>query len=277
MYKTFKTKQTGAIMTVTFDFPPINIQGLPMINDLDELATKLETDKTVKVVIFESANPEFFIAHADVNMLQNMSTIPVPREQVKLDNLARVLERISKLPQATIAQIEGYARGGGHELALACDMRFAARGKAIFMQMEVGMGILPSGGGSARLARQVGLGKALEIILGAKDFNADEAEAMGTINKALEPDKIGLYVLELATRISQFPSESIIACKRAIYASIDMPIEEALLEETYQLYQATSMTPAIKRFKYCAEVGVQENIPAEKNFQVGLMALQEIK
>ncbi len=89
-----------------------------MINDLDQLAGLLEQDKTVKVVIFESENPEFFIAHADVNMLKNMSTQPVPRNEVVLDDLARVLERISQVPQATIAKIEGYARGGGHELAL---------------------------------------------------------------------------------------------------------------------------------------------------------------
>lgn len=275
MYKTFTTKQKDAILTVTFNFPPVNIQGLPMIDDLNVLATKLEEDKTVKVVIFNSSNPEFFIAHADVKMLQNMNTIPIPRDEIKINELAKVLERISNLPQATIAQIEGYARGGGHELALACDMRFAARGKAVFMQMEVGMGILPCGGGSVRLARQVGLGKALEIILSAKDFNADEAEALGTINKALEPDKIGLYVLELASRISKFPSESITACKRAIYASLDMPIKEALLEETYQLYQATSITPAIERFKMATKTDFQNNLANQKNYQTALMELQD--
>ncbi len=248
-----------------------------MIDDLDKLAGELEQDKTVKVVIFESANPEFFIAHADINMLKNMSTKPVPRDEIVLDDLARVLERISKVPQATIAQIEGYARGGGHEFALACDMRFAARGKAIFMQMEVGMGILPSGGGAARMARQVGLGKALEIILSAKDFNADEAEALGTINKALDPDKIGLYVYERANRIAQFPSESITACKRAIYASVDLPITDALKEETYQLYQATSQTPAIKRFTTAAQTDFQDNIHNQENFQTLLMGLQEIQ
>ncbi len=276
-FQTFSAKQTKAILNVVFDFPPVNIQGNPMIADLDKLATQLESDKTVKVVVFSSANPEFFIAHADVTMLQHMSTKAVARDQVKLDDLARVLERISQLPQATIAQIEGYARGGGHEFALACDMRFAARGKAIFMQMEVGMGILPCGGGSARLARQVGLGKALEMILSARDFNADEAEALGSINKALPPDKIGLYVAELADRISQFPLEAITACKRTIYASIDLPIGQALLEETYQLYQATSQTPAIQRFTVAAQTGFQNNLNNQKNFQTLLMGMQEIK
>ena len=100
-------------------------------------------------------------------MLQNLSVNPAPKDQVKLSPLQMALNRIAKLPQATIAKIEGMARSGGHELALACDMRFTARGKAVFMQMEIGMGVLPCGGGSSRLARQTGPGNALEIILSA--------------------------------------------------------------------------------------------------------------
>ena len=134
------------------------------------------------------------MAHADTDFLKDMSATAVSRDEVKLLDLQTALERISKLPQATIAKIEGFARGGGHEFALACDMRFAARGKAKFMQMEVGMGILPCGGGASRMARQVGLGRALEIVLGADDFDADQAEAYGTINRALDADAIGPFV-----------------------------------------------------------------------------------
>ena len=276
-FKTFTVKSVNGILTVTFNYPPVNIQGIPMIEDLDKLCDNLNQDKEVKVVIFESAIPNFFIAHADTNMLQNMSTLPVRREEVEIENLARVLDRISKLDQATIAKIEGYARGGGHEFALACDMRFAARNKAIFMQMEVGMGIIPSGGGTVRMARQVGLGKALEIILSAKDFNAEEAERLGTINRAIDDEKIGIYVYELATRIAKFPLEAISAAKKTIYSSIDMPIEEALKEETYQLYQTTSKTPAIKRFKQASATNFQEQIENQKNFDTLLMDMQEIK
>ncbi|MFI3329922.1 MAG: enoyl-CoA hydratase/isomerase family protein [bacterium] len=276
-YKTFKTSKNNHILTVTFDYPPVNIQGLEMIRDLNMLSDKLEVDKDVKVVIFNSSVPNFFIAHADVDMLQNLPTKKVPLNLIQVNDLAKVLNRINKLPQVTIAQIEGYARGGGHEFAQACDMRFAARGKAIFMQMEVGMGILPCGGGTTRLARQVGLGKALEIILGAKDFNADEAESYGSINKALEPDEIGLYVYDLATRISKFPFEAIQACKRTIYASVNMSIDECLKVETYELYQATSTTPAISRFKYAAQTNFQDSLYNQKNFQTLLMDLQSIK
>ena len=136
-----------------------------------------EGDRNVKVVVFQSAHPEIFVAHADTNFLKEMSTTAVSRDEVELLYLQTTLERISKLPQATIAKIEGFACGGGHEFALACDMRFAARGRAKFMQMEVGMGILPCGGGASRMARQAGLGRALEFILSAGDFDADKAEA----------------------------------------------------------------------------------------------------
>jgi len=152
-YTTFKATKDGAVLIVTFDYPPVNIQGIPMLDDLNSLAEALESDRTVKVVVFQSAHPEIFVAHADTNFLKDMSTTAVSREEVELLYLQTTLERISKLPQATIAKIEGYARGGGHEFALACDMRFAARGKAKFMQMEVGMGILPCGGGASRMAR----------------------------------------------------------------------------------------------------------------------------
>ena len=276
-YTTFKATRNEAILSVTFDYPPVNVQGIPMLDDLNLLAQTLESDRSIKVIIFQSAHPEIFVAHADTNFLKDMSTNAVSRDEVELLYLQTTLERISQLPQVTIAKIEGFARGGGHEFALACDMRFAARGKAKFMQMEVGMGILPCGGGASRMARQVGLGKALEIILSASDFDADEAEAYGTINKALDPDKIGAYVDKLAKRIAHFPADSINACKKAVYASIDKPIEEALKEETYWLYQATSKTPAIKRFQFADEKGFQYDIENQRNWEQGLIAIQEIQ
>lgn len=208
-FTTFDICIDKAVAWVTFDFPQVNVQGLPMLADLNKLADALEADREIKVVVFQSAHPEIWVAHADTNFLKDMSGSAVSREEVQLLDLQSTLERISRLPQATIAKIEGFARGGGHEFALACDMRFAARGKARFMQMEVGMGILPCGGGASRMARQVGLGRELEIILGAQDFDADQAAAYGAINMALDTDEIGPHVEALAQRIARFPAESI--------------------------------------------------------------------
>lgn len=275
-FMTFEVEVNNAIAWVTFDYGPVNIQGLPMLADLNRLAQKLEADPSVKVVVFQSANPEIFVAHADTNFLKDMSGKAVSRDEVKLLDLQVVLERISKLPQATIAKIEGFARGGGHEFALACDMRFAARGKARFMQMEVGMGILPCGGGASRMARQTGLGRALEIVLGARDFDADQAEFYGTVNRALDADEIGPYVEDLAQRIALWPSESINATKQAVYESIDKPIEEALRAEAYWLYQATSQTPALKRFKWADEQGAQFDMENQRAWPDMLVKVQDI-
>lgn len=276
-FRTFEAVANNGVLTVTFDFPPVNVQGLPMLADLNMLAQKLEADKTIKVVVFQSAHPEIFVCHADTNFLKDMSAKPVSREEVELLDLQVVLERISQLPQATIAKIEGFARGGGHEFALACDMRFAARGKAKFMQMEVGMGILPCGGGASRMARQVGLGRALEIVLAADDFDADQAEAYGTINRALDPEEIGPFVDAFAQRIARWPCESINATKKAVLASVDLPIREALREEAYWLYQATSQTPALKRFKWADDNEAQFELENQRNWPDMLVNVQEVK
>ncbi|HDY93127.1 MAG TPA: enoyl-CoA hydratase/isomerase family protein [Pseudoalteromonas sp.] len=276
-FTTFNTIANNGILTVTFDYAPVNVQGLPMLADLTMLAQKLEADKQIKVVVFQSAHPEIFVSHADTDFLKDMSDKAVPRNEVKLLDLQVVLERISKLPQATIAKIEGFARGGGHEFALACDMRFAARGKAKFMQMEVGMGILPCGGGASRMARQTCLGRALEIVLSADDFDADQAEFYGTVNRALNPDEIGPYVDKLAKRIALWPSESINATKQAVYESIDLPIQEALRAEAYWLYQATSQTPALRRFKYADEQGAEYSMENQRNWPDMVVSIQDVK
>ncbi|KPZ70670.1 putative enoyl-CoA hydratase echA17 [Shewanella sp. P1-14-1] len=275
-FATFNVEKDNGIAWVTIDFPPVNVQGQEMLADLNSLALRLERDREIKVVVFQSAHPEIWVCHYDTNLLRDMSKDVVSRDEAKLLDLQSVLERISRLPQATIAKLEGFARGGGHEFALACDMRFAARGKYKFMQMEVGMGILPCGGGASRMARQAGLGRALEIILSARDFTADEAEAYGTINKALEPDEIGEYVENLARRIAQFPAESINACKQTVYESIDKPIEDALKAEAYWLYQATSKTSAITRFTWADEQGAQFDIDNQRNWEQLVINVQEV-
>ncbi|MEM1451193.1 MAG: enoyl-CoA hydratase/isomerase family protein [Planctomycetota bacterium] len=276
-FTTFTTEQSDGVLFVTFDFPPVNVQGQAMLADLNSLAMRLERDRATKVVVFQSAHPEIWVCHYDTELLKDMSTEAVSREEAELLDLQSVCERISRVPQATIAKLEGFARGGGHELALALDMRFAARGKFKFMQMEVGMGILPCGGGASRMARQVGLGRALEIVLSARDFDADEAEAYGTINRALDPSEIGDYVDTLARRIACFPAESINACKQAVYESIDRPIDEALKAEAYWLYQATSKTPAIKRFTIADERGMEHDMENQRSWNDLVMGVQEIQ
>ncbi len=274
-FTTFKTSFYDGVLTVTINYPPINVLGIKMMMDIDKLTKCLINDNTIKVVVFESSLPEFFISHADIDYLQNLSSEEVPLENVKVNDLAKVLDNLSRVPQVTIAKIDGFARGGGHEFALACDLRYASL-DSVFMQMEVGMGLLPCGGGSSRLAKIVGLGKALEIILSARDFNAREAEMIGSINKALEKEKLGEYVFNVAHRISKFPSESIKSCKSMVKASIDMPLCEALKLESYYLYQCTSKSPTLKRFKHASKINFQNDIYNQENFETMLMNLQDI-
>ena len=275
-FKTFKVELKEGVAWVTFDFPPVNVQGKPMLDDLNRLAEALEPDRSIKVVVFQSSHPDIFVCHADIVML-----CEIPAAERSMDApllyLQEVLQRISALPQATIAKVEGMARGGGHEFMLACDMRFAARGKAVFMQMEVGMGIVPCDGGTQRLARQVGMGRAMEIILGAHDFDTDLAERYGSINRALDPDEIGPFVEELANRIGKFSAASITACKRCVLSAVETPIEEGLKIEAYQLGQAMASTPGAKRFAYAKEKGLQEDLETQKNWDKGVMDIQAIQ
>lgn len=275
-FQTFKVEVKNAVAWVTFDFPPVNVQGQQMLADLNALAFRLENDRGVKVVVFQSANPDIWVCHYDTDLLKEMPTEAISRTEAKVLDLQAVCERISKVPQATIAKLEGMARGGGHEFALACDMRFAARGKYKMMQMEVAMGILPCGGGASRMARQAGLGRALEICLSARDFEADEAEAYGTINKALDPADIGPYVEDLANRIAKWPAHSINATKKMVYESIDQPIEEALKSEAYWLYQATSHTPAVKRFQWADDNRAQYSLDNQKNWSELVINVQDV-
>ncbi len=276
-YNTFKTELKNNILTVKFDLPPVNILGDAMINDLLNLSNELNNDNETKVVVFESLNDKIFIAHADIEMLKKLPTTPVKYEDVVLSNLQIALDKINKLKQVTIAKINGFARGGGHEFCLACDMRFASIENAVFMQMEVGMGVLPCGGGSSRIAKICGLGNALEMILSARDFTAMEAQKIGIINKAIPEKDLDCFVNELATRISKFPLASIDACKKTIYQSVDLTLQESLKNEAYHLHQALSKTPAIKRFQYASETDFQNQMKNQIEFESQLMTLQNIK
>jgi enoyl-CoA hydratase/carnithine racemase len=201
---------------VTFDHPPINLLDAAMMGDLARLGPELEADPDVRVVVLASADPDFFIAHADVGLIQRLPTDPPPATTPSVFH--GIVERFRTMPKATIARIEGYCRGGGSELALSCDMRFAALGKAVLAQPEVAIGILPGGSGTQRLPRLCGRARALEIVLGCEDFPADLAERYGWVNRALPPDELGPFVERLAARIAAFPAEAIANAKAALLA-----------------------------------------------------------
>lgn len=223
------TRESG-IAWITLDAPPMNLLGAPLMGALLGLVDLLERDDTTRVAVFRSADPDFFVAHGDVVSITSVPMTPAP-EATAINFVHQLFERLRRLPQVTIAQIEGYARGGGSELCLACDMRFAARGKAVFGQPEIALGILPGAGGTARLTRLLGRARASEIILGGDDFSADEAERYGWINRALPPAELPVFVSRLAHRIASFPALALQEAKRTIQSVSDTATEADLLAE----------------------------------------------
>lgn len=212
-----RTELADGVLVATIDVPPINLMGGELLGALDALGQAAAADDAVRVVVVRSAHPDFFIAHGDVTTMAPIPVSPAPTEvSAELPWVHAAIDRFRTMPKVTIAQVEGYARGGGSEFTLACDMRFAALGKAVFGQPEIGLGILPGAGGTVRLTRLVGRARAAEIIFGGDDFTAEEAERIGWINRALPPAELGPYVDRLARRIAGFPASAIAEIKAAM-------------------------------------------------------------
>jgi enoyl-CoA hydratase/carnithine racemase len=254
-YECLKIRLDRGVAFVTIDHPPINLFDLELMQEMNRVGLELETDPEVRVVVFDSANPEFFIAHADVTLIQALGT-EVPPKSSELGLFHAMVDRFRTMPKATIAKIEGRARGGGSEFVLSCDMRFAALGKAYFAQPEVAIGIIPGGSGTQRLPRLLGRGRALEVILGCEDIPADLAERYGYINRALPPEELGMFVERLAYRIASFPAEAIALAKASV-AAAELPIREGLLEEAHLFNQSVATKAAQERMAKFMELGGQ--------------------
>ena len=191
--------------TITFSNPPINMFVPATIVELGALISELEADPSVKVVVFQSANPDFFIAHLDVAKAAAQPNV--------LGLWRDFVLRLSSAPVVSIAKIRGRTRGIGNEFVLACDMRFAGRQNTLFGNPEVGVGLIPGGGALEWLPRLVGRSRALEIVLSADDFDADIAERYGWVNRTLDDDELDSFVDTLARRLASFDREVLAAAK----------------------------------------------------------------
>jgi enoyl-CoA hydratase/carnithine racemase len=238
---------------VTFDNPPLNIFGPDSIPQLNEIITALETDDQVKVVVFDSAIEGFFLTHYDF-LARLEDTTGLPPGPTGLQPLPDMLVRLSRAPVVSIASVRGRATGVGSELALACDMRFASREKAILSQWEVGAGIVPGGGPMARLPRLMGRGRALEVLLGADDIPGDLAELYGYVNRSLPDGDLDAFVDSLATRIASFDKRALSETKRfADVASLPPDFEIA---PEWDVCLASIMRPSTqKRIRMLMERG----------------------
>jgi enoyl-CoA hydratase/carnithine racemase len=254
-YETLRLAVRDGVATVTIDHPPINLMDLAMIADLARLGDALAAHTGVRAVVVESADAEFFIAHADVALIQQLPVPPPPRS-TQLGAFHAMIERWRTLPAATIAKIAGRARGGGSEFVLALDMRFGALGRALLAQPEVALGIIPGGGGTQNLPRAVGRARALETILGAMDVDAETAERWGYLNRALPPAELGPFVDALARRIASFPAAAIAAAKAAVDAGLADPTR-GLLEEADRFNRSVADPDARSRMRAFLAAGGQ--------------------
>jgi len=207
------------IARVVFDSPPINLMTFEMFVVTATLVADLAVDDDVRVIVFTSANPDFFIAHFDVEAILSFPTDQQPATE--LNSFHVMCENLRTMPKATIAVIEGRIGGGGSEFALSCDMRFAARADdentgAIFNQPEVALGIIPGGSGTQRLSRLMGRSRALEVVLGCDDIDAETAERWGWVNRTLPASELAPFVDRLAKRIASFPPHAVAAAKAAV-------------------------------------------------------------
>ena len=220
-------RQSPTYWRVIFDNPPLNLMSPEFVLEFRDIMTAIETDEQVKVVVFESAVDGFFLNHSDLlTKLEDLTSIP--QGPTGLEAWPDILVRLSRAPVASIALIRGRATGNGSELALACDMSFVSREKAILSQWEVGVGLVAGGGPMAHLPRLIGRGRALEVLLGSEDISGDLAASHGYVNRSLPDDELNSFVDALPSRIASFNKLAIANTKRLVNtASLPPDVEMA--------------------------------------------------
>ncbi len=266
-------RNSDAYWRVTFDLPPLNIFGPANIPQLEEVVASLETDDRVKVVVFDSAVEGFFLTHYDF-LAKPEDSAKFPVGPTGLQPLPDMLARLSRASVVSISSIRGRATGVGSELALASDMRFASREKAVLSQWEVGAGLVPGGGPMARLPRLIGRGRALEVLLGADDINGDLAELYGYVNRSLPDAELDAFVDALAKRISSFDKQAIAETKRLVNLN-SLPSDSEIAPEWDAFIASLGRPAAQARIRTLFQRGFHKpgDVETRLGYHVGLLGL----
>ncbi|MEU6547951.1 enoyl-CoA hydratase/isomerase family protein [Streptomyces sp. NPDC046859] len=257
-YASLRTRVEHGVLYATLDAGPLNLVGVDLVRDLVSLVDALNTEPAgVGVVVIDSASPEYFSAHVDLTAVPQYTAEAAKAGGPGDASLGMFLHKLAQVPVITIAKVRGRARGGGNELALACDMIFAARENAVFAQFECGTGALPGAGGLQHLPRRLGRHRAIEAITSADDFDADLAERYGWINRALPDAELDDFVERLAERIAGFPPEGVKAAKRTVNGlTLARPAD---VRSDAALFQSLINLPETReRLSYLAGRGLQE-------------------
>jgi len=265
-------EESPAYWRIVFDYPPFNVVDATLYQALQDLLAHMDASPSLRVVVFESANPEFFLAHFDLTgKIGNITTTVGPSG---LPILTDTFVRITRSPVASIAKIRGCVRGVSSEFVLACDMRFASRENTSLGQPEVGVGLHPGGGGTERLPPLVGRGRALEIVLGANDFDGDAAAQYGYVNRALPDEELDGFVDALARRIATFDARAIAAAKRLIN-QVSLPSADNLLSALNSFQTALTWPETLQRVEALLKKGLQQDRTFERQWPAMLDSLLE--
>ena len=262
-------RQSPGCWRVIFDNPPLNLMGPQFVLEFREIMTAIESDEQVKVVVFESAVEGFFLNHSDfLAKLEDLTSIP--QGPTGLEAWPDILVRLTRAPVASIALIRGRATGNGSEIALACDMCFASREKAVLSQWEVAVGLVAGGGPMARLPRLIGRSRALEVLLGSEDIGADLAASYGYVNRSLPDADLDDFVDALASRIASFDKWAIANTKRLVNAA-SLPADVEIAAGWEACVASIARPAAQESFKKLFELGFHKLGDAEDRlgFYVG--------
>ncbi|MEM9035238.1 MAG: enoyl-CoA hydratase/isomerase family protein [Actinomycetota bacterium] len=240
----------AGVAVATIDHPPVNLMSVPVFRELRDLADRVATDDDIRVLVVRSANPGWWIAHFDVEAILGFPAEGVPLPAADLNNFHQMCERFRTMPKITIAELAGRVGGGGAELAASMDLRYGARGSFLVNQPEVAIGILPGGSGTQRWAQLTNRSRALEVIAGCDDIDADTAERWGWLTRALDADQLSPFVDRLARRIAAFPPQAVARAKAAVDAALPDPTPGLIREaELFQhTLRAPETMPAMRRF-----------------------------
>lgn len=244
-YTTLRVSRADGVSRVTLNNPPVNVLDVALMGDLRHLLGSLALDETVRVIVFDSADPDFFIAHVDMSLIDTPDAFDGFAEDLPPGvNVFQALgELLRHQPQVTIVELAGMARGGGAEFVAAADMTFAAIGRAGLGQVEALMGIVPGGGATQYVTHKIGRNRALEVLLGADLVDARTAELYGWINRAVPADELRTYVQRIASNIAALPQGVIAAAKRAVPPA---DLSEGLLRE-HDAWMGTFVLPDAER------------------------------
>lgn len=257
-YKVLTVTLQDKVATVSINNPPLNVMDGSLMTELYNFVGKVGADRSIKVIVFESANPEFFVAHGDMNFVTNPESflaLAALAGDTVLNPMQQLHENIRTLPQVTIAKLRGFARGGGSEFALSMDMRFASSGKTWLAQPEVLMGIIPGGGGTQYITKLSGRSRALQVILGAELLDSETLEKHGLVNKQVEDSDLDQYVATFSKRVASLPEGVIEGAKYAVDSALNG--SNGMLSENEMLGNLFSKPEAVNRMVAALEAGAQ--------------------